>query len=339
MPAPVVPMKAVTTEVLPADDDRWAYEVKWDGMRIVAEVRAARDVTDSPDGEVRLWAASGAEATERFPELDGLAGAIAGAESVVLDGEVVAIDPVTGRPEFGLLQPRIQAAGAGAVRRAATAQSVQYIVFDLLAVDGRPTLDQPYAQRRRRLVELVAPGPSWRVGPSQEGDGDLLLEAVRAQGLEGIVAKRLDSQYVPGSRSGAWRKLKVRHHQELVVGGWLPGEGARSATFGALLVGYHDPPGDGGAEPGPLRYAGRVGTGFRQRDLERTTERLGELERPTCPFDPPPPSDVVRRARWVRPSLVAEVAHAEWTRDGVLRHPSFLGWRTDKPATEVGRAR
>lgn len=335
MPAPVVPMKAVAAEQLPADDDRWAFEVKWDGMRVVAEVRTPDD--GGGTGDVRLWSATGADATARFPELAGLAGAVEGAGSVVLDGEVVALDPTSGRPEFGLLQPRIQASTPGAVQRAAARQSVQYIAFDVVSVDGRPVLDLPYQERRVRLEELLRPGPSWRVGPSQHGDGHLLLDAVQRQGLEGVVAKRLDSPYVPGSRSSAWRKVKVRLHQELVVGGWLPGAGARASTFGAVLVGYHEPPAEEGRGAGPLRYAGRVGTGFRQRDLVTTLAELERRQRPTCPFEPPPPAPVARDARWVDPTLVAEVAHAEWTRDGILRHPSFLGWRTDKDPLTIGR--
>ncbi|MCD9625383.1 non-homologous end-joining DNA ligase [Rhabdothermincola salaria] len=335
MPAPVVPMKAVATDQLPPDDDRWAFEVKWDGMRVVAEVRAATPGGD--EGALRLWSASGSDATDRFPELAGLPGAVHEAGSVVLDGEVVALDPTSGRPEFGLLQPRIQATTPGAVQRAAARQSVQYIVFDVVSVDDQPLLDHPYRDRRSRLEELLEAGPNWRVGPSQRGDGELLLDAVRRQGLEGVVAKRIDSPYVAGSRSSAWRKIKVRLHQELVVGGWLPGEGGRVSTFGAVLVGYRDPPAHGAEPAGPLRYAGRVGTGFRQRDLITTLTELERRQRPNCPFDPPPPAPVARLARWVDPTLVAEVAHAEWTRDGVLRHPSFLGWRTDKDPSTIGR--
>jgi bifunctional non-homologous end joining protein LigD len=132
--------------------------------------------------------------------------------------------------------------------------------------------------------------------------------------------------------------VKVRRQQELVVGGWLPGTGARAPTFGALLVGYHDPPAEDGREAGPLRYAGRVGTGFSDAVLRRLRPRLDGMAVEACPFDPPPPRPVARQARWVRPEVVVEVAHAEWTADGVLRHPSFLGERTDKDAVEVGRA-
>jgi bifunctional non-homologous end joining protein LigD len=326
-------MKAQPSEGLPADDGRWAYEVKWDGMRIVAEVDAGDRTVP-----VRLWSGNGADATARFPELSGLASGLVGCRSAVLDGEVVAIDPATGRPDFGRLQPRMQAGSPAAVARAASAQAVQFLLFDILAVDGTWLLDRPFHERRRLLEQLVEPGPSWRVSPSQAGEGELLLDAVRAQGLEGVVAKRLDSPYEPGRRSPLWRKVKVRNVQEFVVGGWVPGERSRSATFGALLVGYHDPPAQGpDDEPGPLRYAGRVGTGFTDAALRATLDELVQRGIDACPFDPPPPIDVARRAHWVRPDLVVQVAFGEWTADGVLRHPSHLGRRPDKAAAEVGR--
>jgi bifunctional non-homologous end joining protein LigD len=326
-------MKAQSSETLPTDDGRWAYEVKWDGMRIVAELGG-----DGAAGHVRLWSANGAEATARFPELSTLGQGLVGVGSAVLDGEVVALDPTTGRPDFGRLQPRMQAGSPAAVARAAAAQAVQFLVFDVLAVDGTWLLDQPFRNRRRLLEQVVEPGPSWRVSPSQEGGGELLLDAVRAQGLEGVIAKRLDSTYEPGRRSAQWRKIKVRNVQEFVVGGWMPGERARAATFGALLVGYHDPPAAApGEAPGPLRYAGRVGSGFTDAALRTTLADLRDRSVDACPFDPPPPAEVARRAHWVRPDLVVQVAFGEWTADGVLRHPSHLGRRTDKPAPEVGR--
>ena len=162
------------------------------------------------------------------------------------------------------------------------------------------------------------------------GSGAALLEAVAARGLEGLIAKRTESLYEIGRRSSAWRKLKVRRRQEVVIGGWLPGEGNRASTLGALLVGYHD---DGGA----LRYAGRVGTGFTERELSELLATFEPLTRDTTPFDPPPPTPVVRQARWLEPQLVVEVAFGEWTADGVLRHPSYLGRRLDKDPTDVIR--
>ena len=327
MAAPLRPMKAASAEHLPSDAERWAYEVKWDGMRVITEV---------DDGVVSAWSGNGTDALRRFPELQGLGPALAGHRRVVLDGEVVAIDPATGRPDFGRLQRRMQSSTPAAVSRGAQEVGVTYVLFDLLELDGTSLLDLTYEQRRSVLTATIEPHEGWLVATSQD-DGDALLEAVRAQGLEGVIAKRRDSRYEPGRRSPAWVKVKVRLHQELVVGGWLPGTGARAPTFGALLLGYHDPPASDGGKPGPLRFAGRVGTGFRDSLLRQLRGRLDASAVDDCPFDPPPPRDVLRAAHWVRPEIVVEVAHAEWTADGVLRHPSYLGERTDKDPSEVGR--
>lgn len=320
-------MKAASAERLPTDPDRWAYEVKWDGMRVITEI---------DDGVVSAWSGNGTDALRRFPELQALGAAFAGHRRVVLDGEVVAIDPQTGRPDFGRLQRRMQSSTPAGVSRGTQEVSVTYVLFDLLELDGTSLMEAPYEQRRSALEATAEPHDGWIVAASQD-DGDALLEAVRAQGLEGVIAKRRDSRYEPGRRSPAWLKVKVRLHQELVVGGWLPGTGARAPTFGALLLGYHDPPATETEPAGPLRFAGRVGTGFRDALLRQLRIRLDASAIEACPFDPPPPQLVVRNARWVRPEMVVEVAHAEWTADGVLRHPSYLGERTDKDPSEVGR--
>jgi bifunctional non-homologous end joining protein LigD len=320
-------MKAVTGGLPPEDDDEWSYEIKWDGMRAVGAVA---------DGRLRLWSSNGIEATDRFPELAPLGGALAG-RSAVLDGEIVAFDD-RGVPSFGRLQPRMQARSEAAVAQAMVAAPVVYVLFDLLAVDGTDCTALPYEDRRRLLVDLVgdARGP-WQVTRAWTGGGARLLEAIRDRGMEGLVAKRLGSRYEAGRRSTAWRKVKARGEQELVVGGWLPGERGRASPVGALLVGYHDearPREDGHRG---LRYAGRVGTGFTDAELRRWTALLAELEQHECPFDPPPPRSVARAARWIRPEPVVQVAFAEWTADGVLRHPSYLGRRTDKDPAEVVR--
>jgi bifunctional non-homologous end joining protein LigD len=164
------------------------------------------------------------------------------------------------------------------------------------------------------------------------GGGPDLFEIMREQGMEGLIAKRLGSRYEKGRRSTAWLKLKVRADQELVVGGWLPGEGSRSPTFGSLLVGYFD-------EGDHLRFAGRVGTGFTDKELVRWRTLLDERGCDRCPFEPPPPSPVARQGRWVRPELVVQVAFREWTADGMLRQPAYLGQRTDKDARHVRRER
>jgi bifunctional non-homologous end joining protein LigD len=319
---PPKPMRAVTGG-LPSDDDRWSYEIKWDGMRAIGVIE---------DGRLRLWSANGLEATDRFPELAPLATALGG-HAAVVDGEIVALDD-RGNPAFGRLQPRMQARSEAAVARVMATVPVVYVLFDLLAVDGVDTTALPYEERRRLLVDLLGDEQddghrSWRVTQAWTGGGGELLETVRERGMEGLVAKRLGSRYEAGRRSSAWRKVKARGEQELVVGGWLPGERGRAATFGALLVGYHD--GDA------LRYAGRVGTGFTDAELRRWTVLLSELAQDECPFEPPPPPPVARTARWVRPEPVVEVAFAEWTADGLLRHPSYLGPRADKDPAEVVR--
>ena len=301
----VVPMKAVTGP-LPseAEDDGWGYEIKWDGYRTIAFV---------DDGEVRLQSTNLLDLTPRWPELSGLPEGVHAARAV-LDGETVVLAP-DGTPRFELLQRH--------------EIPVTYVVFDVLSIDGNDTTGLPYEDRRRLLTELVTPGDHWFVPAHQIGGGRELLAAARDRSLEGIVAKRLGSTYQPGKRSPAWRKVKVRREQELVIGGWTKGGGNREDVFGSVLLGYYD--------DGALRYAGAVGTGFDRRLLESLQQKFAELATDTCPFDPPPPTAVRRTARWVRPELVCEVAFAEWTFEGIVRQASFLGLRDDKDPREVVR--
>jgi bifunctional non-homologous end joining protein LigD len=215
------------------------------------------------------------------------------------------------------------------VAEAAAAAPVTFIAFDLLWLDGNDVTGLGYLDRRRLLAEVVGPGPAWLVPGHVVGDGQALYDEAKARGLEGLVAKRVDSPYLAGRRSPAWRKVKVRRGQELVVGGWLPGEGNRAGGLGALLVGYHDDAG--------LRYAGRVGTGFTVAELERLGPRLADRARARSPFVDELPAAVRRRAHWVEPELVVEVQFGEWTADDRLRHPSYRGERTDKDPTQVRR--
>jgi bifunctional non-homologous end joining protein LigD len=313
-------MKAVAGP-LPTDDDAWAYEVKWDGMRLIANV----------DATVRLTTTNGIDATDRFPELQPLADHL-GDHRAVLDGEVVALDE-HGRSSFSALQARMHLTDPVRVAQVRSEVPVQYVVFDLLHLDGHDTVDLPYVDRRRLLTSLVEPSAGWLVPGHQVGDGADLLAAAARTGLEGVMAKRLDSVYRPGKRSSSWRKVKVRRVQEVVIGGWSTGEGARSGSFGALLVGVRDP----GDEGGPLRFAGGVGTGFDDEVLDDLRRRLSELAADSCPFEPEPPPPVRRTAHWVRPELVAQVAFGDWTPDHRLRHPSFLGLRIDKDPAAVVR--
>ncbi len=315
-------MKATLAPEPPHDDENWAYEIKWDGMRAVGFLR---------DGALRLQTVNGLDATERFPELAALAPALS-PHDAVLDGEIVTFDE-EGRPSFGLLQPRMQARNATTAHERAVAQPVFYVLFDLLELDGTDITDQPYEDRRALLLQLVDPGPHWKVSEGWIGGGTELLEVMRSQGMEGLIAKRLGSRYEVGRRSRNWLKLKVRRRQEFVVGGWLPGEGSRAAHFGALLVGYHDRK----AKGSPLRYAGRVGTGFNEAELTRLLTLLRELDTDECPFDPEPPRPVLLHGHWVKPEIVVEVEFGEWTRDAILRHPAYVGQRVDKPASKVVR--
>ncbi|MGE3619059.1 MAG: non-homologous end-joining DNA ligase [Acidimicrobiia bacterium] len=318
LPARLAPMKATTGEL--PNGDGWSYEVKWDGMRALAFVE---------DGEVRIQSTNLLDVTSSWPELAGLAEAL-GPRPVLLDGEIVATGD-DGRPSFGRLQQRMHVAAAAEARRRAALVAVRYVVFDLLQLGPHPLVDLPLAERRRLLGELVEPGPAWTCSPAYP-DGEALLDAARAQGLEGVVAKRDDSPYLPGRRTRTWLKVKVRRRQELVVGGWVPGEGRRAEGLGALLVGYHEPGG------GPLRFAGGVGTGFSDGDLDRLARLLAPLATDRPPFEPVPTRTELRRPpRWVRPELVAEVEFGEWSDGGKLRHPSFLGLRNDKDPADVVR--
>lgn len=238
-PARLAPMKAVSGQV--PRTPGWTAEVKWDGMRALVHLAG---------GRVGVRNARGADVSAAWPDLDGLSAAAGGLDAV-LDGEVVALDG-SGRPSFERLQQRMHARSPGEVERRAARVPAHFMAFDLLHLDGRDLVDLGLEQRRSLLVDLLPGGPRWAVPPTYD-DPSALLEAVRAQGLEGIVAKRSGSPYRPGRRSPDWRKTKLRPRQELVVGGVTPAAGARSGAPGALLVGYHERAG------GPLRYAGASG--------------------------------------------------------------------------------
>jgi bifunctional non-homologous end joining protein LigD len=319
MPRHVVPMKARTGE-LPADEDAHGFELKWDGVRAVVYVE---------DGRLTVESRTLADITARYPELAGLPDAL-GCRQVVLDGEIAAFDE-DGKPSFQLLQGRLNVGSPAAQRVLAAKVPVTYIAFDVLHLEGRSAMALPYEQRRRLLEGLEVDGRHWQAPAFHRGDGASLLGVTRAQGLEGLVAKRLDSPYTPGRRPGSWVKIKNRLRQELVVGGWCPGEGSRQSRFGALMVGYYEEDEDGTLV---LRYAGNVGTGFTEVELARLQRLLDERRRDDSPFTPPPPR---KRARFVDPDLVAEVEFRQWTREGTLRQPSYKGLRDDKDPREVRR--
>lgn len=313
-------MKA-TAGTLPAGGSWW-YEIKWDGMRLIVTVEG---------GRVRLTSANGNDATVSFPELADL-GAALGVTDAVLDGEVVVFDDA-GRPDFGRLQHRMHVSSPKqAAERAAVYPGV-LCLFDLLRLDGHDVCDLPLAERRRLLEALVEPGPHWQV-PAIHDDGEALLSAATERGLEGVVAKRPTSTYRPGSRTTDWVKVKVRRRQEFVVGGWAPGLGSRSAGIGGLLTGFHPIDDEGGPLP-TLRYAGRVGSGLSNSELRYLQDRFAEIATEECPFDPAPPAPMAALAHWVQPLTVIEVAYAEWTSEGILRHPTYCGRRIDVDAQSV----
>lgn len=312
-------MKA-TTGTLPTGDG-WVYEIKWDGMRVLTDV--------SPDG-VRAWSANGRDATASFPELDALSPALAPLDAL-LDGEVVALDD-GGRPSFGRLQGRMHVSSRQESLRRAADIPVAYVVFDLLRLGGHDLTGRPWHERRRLLDQIADELPPGVEVAQVYDDGAALLDAADKRGLEGVVAKRTDAAYVPGGRSRSWVKVKVRRHDELVVGGWSGGAGNREGRLGSLLVGFHDRPGDT-----TLRYAGRVGSGFSSAELDRIATRLAPLTTAICPFDPPPEPLHRRGATWVRPEVVVEISYGEWTSDGRLRHPVYLGERLDVDPAAVVR--
>ena len=281
------------------DDPAWAFEIKWDGYRALALV-------DSDGTE--LHSRSGRDMTGSYPRLADLRRAVLGQE-VVLDGEIVVLDD-QGRAVFQDLQ-----SGRGAVTFAA---------FDVLYVDGEWLLETPWEVRRNLLARVLSPeGPPLVICPEHvEGEGRALFGAVATRGGEGLVAKRRDSRYQPGRRSPDWRKVKVRHELEGVICGYLDGEGSRRGGIGAVLVGQ--PAGEG-----PPTYVGRVGSGFTDASSRELRRRLDRLLTDDCPFGAPPPDTA--GARWVRPEILCRAAYGEWTADGLMRAPVFLGLVEHEP--------
>lgn len=295
------PMLAVPTDDLPDDPAEWAYEMKWDGYRAIVEVA---------EGRLRVMSRRGLDVTRDYPEFAGLVGAV-GVDDVVLDGELVVLDD-DGRPSFAAIQQHRSPA--------------VFLCFDVLRLEGDDVTGFPWQERRGLLDALALAGPSWQTPPVATGTAADAVSVATELGLEGVVAKRRDAPYRPGTRSSAWRKHKLVRRQEMVVGGWLPGEGRLSGTVGSLLLGVHDVPG------GALHYAGRVGSGLDDAGRDALATML--VRRDTSPFTDTPP---IPGAVWVEPDVVAEVKFTEWTDDGVLRQPVFLGLRADKDPRDVVR--
>jgi bifunctional non-homologous end joining protein LigD len=319
LPAAVSPMLAIAGSFPRREVDAWAVEMKWDGVRALAFIEA---------GRVTLRSRTGKDITATYPELGGLGNAV-GRRQALLDGEIVAFNDA-GQPDFEALQPRIHVASPAQARQLAEINPVTYLAFDLLQLDGRPLAGLPYAGRRDLLTPLIPNGTWFLCPPAFPGaDFDAVLAASAANGLEGVVAKRLDSRYEPGARSADWVKVKNALRQEVVVGGWKPGKGNREGLVGSLLVGFYSEQG--------LVYCGHVGTGFSADELRMLTGQLAPLRRAGSPFDGAVPGEYARSAVWVEPRLVIDVTFDRWTRAGRMRAPVYKGLRDDKDPAEVVR--
>jgi len=340
-----------TLSTLPADEKNWAFEYKWDGVRALLFWDGSR---------LRLESRNLLDITSRYPEFRDL-GPKLGKSAVVLDGEIVALDS-RGRPSFPLLQRRMHLSDEH-VRRVAREVPAWYYVFDVLYAGGRSVMDKPYAERRRILEGLGLRHPKVRVPPrfkGSKGEGRIVLRSAKANGLEGVVAKRLDSRYEPGLRTPAWRKVKIVKAQEFVIGGWVPERGGRAgstpsrnakAVRGLVSVGSRSRDAQAGREGRDrvgslavgycekglgLKYAGNVGTGFNDATHRLLVERLRRLERKVSPFAGGlPRKDIIP----VAPRLVAEIAYRRWPAGKQIQQASFKGLRFDKPAFEVVRER
>ncbi|WP_092806932.1 ATP-dependent DNA ligase [Rhodococcus globerulus] len=302
-PKGIEPMLATPGSLEGLDEDEWAFEGKWDGIRVILEFHS---------GTLSLRSRAGNDKTGDYPALAGLASVLDGHE-VVLDGEVVSYN-AEGVTDFGALQ---------------RGGEPEFLAFDLLYLDGVSLLRKSYTDRRTVLNALAAKVGDLTVPPQIDGTPANALEVSRESGWEGIVAKRRASVYLPGRRGSSWIKVKNWRTQEVVIGGWRTGQGNRARGIGALLMGI---PGEDG-----LRYVGRVGTGFTDRDLETLLAVLEPLQQKESPFEDDVPADDRKGAVWIRPELVGEVRFMDWTASGRLRHPSWRGMREDKSPTDVRR--
>jgi bifunctional non-homologous end joining protein LigD len=246
----------------------------------------------------------------------------------VLGGEIIALD-AGGRPSFAQLQYRMHAEGAAHIARLSKTIPVWYMLFDVLWMRGKPVMDLPYTERRRILEGLKLIGPAWQLSPANIGHGREMLSVAKENGLEGLVAKWLDSPYEPGRRSPNWLKIKVLFGQEFVIGGWVPEKGINHQRVGTLLVGYYDP-------DGRLRYAGGVGTGFDAALHASLTRQLKARNVKTSLFADRVPK---KGAIFVSPDLVAEVEYRRWPDGAQVQQAAFKGLRRDKSAKEVVRER
>ncbi|MFF8790933.1 non-homologous end-joining DNA ligase [Streptomyces sp. NPDC015125] len=308
-PYPVIRPMLATVGPLPAEHEEaaWAFEAKWDGARCI--------VNTPGDGTIRLITRAGNDATSTYPELGPLGEQLRG-RSAVLDGEVVVLD-ARGRPDFGLLQRRMGVVNPRRTARLAMEYPVQLVLFDLMYLDGS-LLGSPYYERRRLLSGLRLRGPNWSAPEYVEGHGRQAWEASLQGGLEGVVAKRLTSAYLPGVRSPEWRKTKHLLTLDVIIGGWTEGHGGLAGLPGSVLAGI--------AEPAGLRYVGSVGSGLSGRERQELAQYLGVIPLDRSPFINPVDTP---GAHWAEPRLVAEITLSGWTSAGRLRHPIWHRLRPD----------
>ena len=309
---PIALMLATLTDRRDFGED-WLLERKFDGERCVA--RKAGD-------QVRLESRNGKDLSGTYPEVDS-ALAAQRANELLLDGEVVAFDG--DQTSFSRLQQRL-----GVTRPSRTqvaSYPVVFCVFDLLEIDGEDLTGKQLLERRARLAKVLRPRKALQLSEAWRGDSERRFAQACGSGWEGLIAKRADAPYARG-RSRDWLKLKCAWEQELVIGGYTDPGGSRT-DFGALLVGYY--------EGGQLRYAGKVGTGYTAATLRELGAQLRDLETDAPPFVDARP--IPRGTHWTRPELVAQIGFAEWTTDGRLRQPRFMGLRDDKRPADVARER
>ena len=305
--AKITPMLAITADE-PFDSPEFAFEPKWDGVRTLAFVDG---------GVVRLQTRNLLDCTAQYPEAHGVSEALTGAYQAILDGEIVALDE-RGVPSFQKLQPRMHQRDESELRRLRKSTPVVYEIFDILWVDGEDVTKKPLRERQRILDEVLTPMGAIRRSEQFIGSGTALFSAVQEQGLEGIVAKRLDSPYAT-TRSAAWVKIKAFKTMECVIGGWTEGQGGRAQGLGALLIGFY--------KDGKLVSCGHVGSGFDERTLRELQSTLKEREIAKSPFTTEVRANT--KPHWCAPELVCDVRYVEMTRDGTLRAPSYRGLRAD----------